>query len=135
MRIGYDGRNLPGDLFAGLTLWAVFAAQALAYARLAHASPTAGLVTAIAGAALYTALGSSRRVSIGPAGGIAAIVGAAMVGVPAGALPASIAAVTLMASALLLPAGLARISFLARLFPTTVFVGYSAGTGGTILIG
>ena len=55
-------KDLAGDLFAGLTLWAVFAAQALAYARLAHATPTAGLVTAIAGAGLYTALGSSRRI-------------------------------------------------------------------------
>jgi MFS superfamily sulfate permease-like transporter len=131
----YDRRDLPGDLFAGLTLWAVFAAQALAYARLAHATPTAGLVTAIAGAGLYTALGSSRRISIGPAGGIAAMVGAAVAGTAAAKVPHAVAAVTLMAAGLLLGAGLARISFLTRLFPAPVFVGYIAGTGVTIIIG
>jgi MFS superfamily sulfate permease-like transporter len=139
LRAAHDRRalsaSLAGDLIAGLTLWAVFAAQALAYARLAHATPTGGLVTALAGAALYTALGSSRRISIGPAGGIAAMVGAAVVGVSAAALPHAIAAVTLMAAALLIGAGLARISFLPRLFPAPVFVGYIAGTGVTIIIG
>src|SRR6187551_3025968 len=102
--IRLDQRDLPGDLFAGLTLWAVFAAQALAYARLAHATPTAGLVTAIAGAGLYTAFGGSRRISIGPAGGIAAMVGTAVTGASAH-LPSAIAAVTLMAAALLVGAG------------------------------
>ena len=131
----YDYRDLPGDSIAGLTLWAVFAAQALAYSRLAHATPTAGLVTAIAGATLYTALGSSRRISIGPAGGIAAIVGASLVGLSGGKLPSSIAALTLMTAAVLLGAGLARISFLPRLFPASVFTGYIAGTGLTIMLG
>jgi sulfate permease, SulP family len=134
-RFRYDRRDLPGDLFAGLTLWAVFAAQALAYSRLAHSTPTAGLMTAVAGAAIYSALGSSRRVSIGPAGGIAAMVGAAVVGIPAHALGASLAALTLLAAGFLLAAGLARISFLPRLFPVPVFVGYIAGTGVTIIFG
>ena len=57
----YQTSNLPGDVIAGVTLWAVFAAQALAYARLAHATSAAGLVTAIAGAAIYSLFGSSQR--------------------------------------------------------------------------
>lgn len=122
------------DAIAGLTLWAVFAAHALAYSRLAHATVAAGLVTAIAGALVYAALGSSRRTSIGPAGGIAAIVGAGVAGVPAAQLESSLAALTLMTGLILILAGIARISFLPRLFPVPVFVGYLAGTGVTIII-
>ncbi len=124
-----------GDLFAGFTLWAVFSAQAIAYSRLAHATPVAGLVTAMAGALLYSALGSSQRASIGPAGGIAAIVGWAVAGFEAENLVSAISALTLMTAAFLVLAGLARVSFLQRLFPKPVFVGYLAGIGVTILLG
>jgi sulfate permease, SulP family len=127
--------NLPGDLIAGLTLWAIFAAQGLAYSRLAHATPAAGLATGVAGAFLYAALGSSLRISIGPAGGIAAIVGSVMAAAPHGRLGLWLALLALMVAAVQLLAGLARISFLSRLFPTPVFVGYIAGTGVTILFG
>lgn len=122
------------DAIAGLTLWAVFAAHALAYSRLAHATVAAGLVTAVAGALIYAALGSSRRTSIGPAGGIAAIVGAGVASVPSAQLASSLAALTMMTGALLVIAGIARISFLPRLFPVPVFVGYLAGTGVTIVV-
>jgi SulP family sulfate permease len=131
----YPIAYLAPDVIAGLTLWAVFAAQALAYSRLAHASATAGLVTAIAGALVYTLLGSSRRISIGPAGGIAAIVGAAVAGVPAEQLGPALALLTLMTGGFLCLGGLLRLSFVTRLFPTPVFVGYLAGTGITIMIG
>jgi SulP family sulfate permease len=134
-KVHYEKANLPGDVFGGLTLWAVFAAQAIAYARLAHATPTAGLTTAIAGAFVFTLASSSLRVSIGPAGGIAAMVGAAVSSVPQQHLAASLTALTLMTAAVLFLAGLLRISFLRRLFPTPVFVGYIAGTGVTILWG
>lgn len=128
-------RAAGGDVIAGLTLWAVFAAQAIAYARLARATAVAGLVTAIAGALVYAALGSSRRTSIGPAGAIAAIVGAALAKVPPEHVAASMAALTLSSAAVLFVAGLARIAFLQRLFPVPVFVGYLAGTGVSIVIG
>jgi MFS superfamily sulfate permease-like transporter len=131
----YSFTDLPADFFAGVTLWAVFSAQALAYSRLAHATPVAGLSTAIAGALVYSLLGSSRRISIGPAGGICAIVGASVANVPAHLVPASIAALTLMAALFLCTLGLLRVTFLQRLFPEPVFVGYLAGTGITILIG
>src|SRR5262245_60352071 len=118
----YPVTALPGDLFAGFTLWAVFASQALAYSRLARATPVAGLVTAVAGAAIYALLGSSRRCSIGPAGAIAAIVGTAVAS--AGQVAPALAALTILVAAILFAAGLARISFLPRLFPAPVFVGY-----------
>lgn len=126
---------LTGDLLAGVTLWAVFAAQALAYSRLAHATVSAGLVTAIAGALIYAFAGTSIRISIGPAGGIAAIVGTAVASVPAEQLPTALAVLTLLTGAILVVAGVLRATFLQRLFPAPVFVGYLAGTGVTIIVG
>jgi SulP family sulfate permease len=131
----YQLGDLPKDAVAGVTLWAVFCAQGLAYARLAHATPAAGLVTGVAGAILYALVGSSLRISLGPAGGIAAIVGSVVAGVPAAHLPAALALLTLLVAAVQLLAGLGNAAFLTRLFPTPVFVGYIAGTGVTILIG
>jgi SulP family sulfate permease len=126
---------IASDVLAGVTLWAVFAAQAIAYSRLAHATVAAGLVTAVVGALIYAALGSSIRISIGPAGGIAAIVGAAVATVPSAQLPQALAWLTLLTGGALVIAGFLRASFLQRLFPTPVFVGYLAGTGVTIILG
>jgi SulP family sulfate permease len=128
-------RFIAPDLFAGLILFAVFAAQALAYSRLAHATATAGLITAICGVLIYAVVGSSRRISIGPAVGIAAIVGATVAGLPADQLAPSLASLTLMTGAFLFIAGLLRLEFLQRLFPAPVFVGYLAGIGVVILVG
>ncbi|UJR82472.1 SulP family inorganic anion transporter [Sandaracinus amylolyticus] len=128
-------RGRAGDFFAGMTLWAVYAAHALAYSRLAHATPAAGIATAIAGAIVFTLLSSSRHVSIGPAGGIAAIVGSSVASVPQAELAASLAILTALVTVFLLLAGLAKITFLQRLFPIPVFVGYLAGTGVMIFAG
>jgi len=73
--------------------------------------------------------------SIGPAGGIAAIVGTSVAGVPPEHLLTALAALTLMTAGFLFLGRLLRVSFLQRLFPTPVFVGYIAGTGITILVG
>src|SRR5215471_18346755 len=73
--------------------------------------------------------------SIGPAGGIAAIVGTSVAKIPAQHLVPALSALTLMTGACLMIGRLLRISFLQRLFPTPVFVGYIAGTGVTILVG
>ncbi|NVB84314.1 MAG: SulP family inorganic anion transporter [Kofleriaceae bacterium] len=123
------------DLTPGLTLWAVLVAQSLACARLAHATATAAIVTATAGWLMYALLGSSRRISIGPAIAVAAIVGAAVAGVRPEHLGASLAILTLATGAFLCIAGLVGISVIQRLVPAPVLVGYLTGVGVTILVG
>ena len=53
--------KLPGDLVAGLTVWAVLVPEALAYASIAGVSPVVGLYAAPGALILYAAFGSSRQ--------------------------------------------------------------------------
>src|SRR4051794_40717177 len=53
----YDRGWLRGDLIAGLTVWAVLVAEALAYATIAGVSPVGGLYAAPGALILYAAFG------------------------------------------------------------------------------
>ena len=65
--------KLPGDLVAGLTLWAVLVPEALAYASIAGVSPVIGLYAAPGALILYAAFGSSRQLVVGPGAASAAL--------------------------------------------------------------
>ena len=71
--------KLPGDLVAGLTVWAVLVPEALAYASIAGVSPVVGLYAAPGALLLYAAFGSSRQLIAGPGAATAAL-SAAIVG-------------------------------------------------------
>ena len=58
---GYDRELAPGDVVAGLTVWAVLVPEALAYATIAGVSPVVGLYAAPGALILYAAFGSSRH--------------------------------------------------------------------------
>ena len=69
----YDRRWVPGDVVAGLTVWAVLVPEALAYATIAGVSPVVGLYAAAPALVLYAAFGSSRHLVIGPMSATAAL--------------------------------------------------------------
>src|SRR5512132_4240604 len=71
--------KFPGDLVAGLTVWAVLVPEALAYASIAGVSPVIVLYAAPGALILYAAFGSSRQLVTGP-GAASAALSAAMVG-------------------------------------------------------
>src|SRR5512133_3282107 len=70
--------KLPGDLVAGLTVWAVLVPEALAYASIAGVSPVVGLYAAPGALILYAAFGSSRHLVTGPMSATAALSAAAV---------------------------------------------------------
>src|ERR1700761_8442039 len=70
---GYRARWLRGDVIAGLTVWAVLVPEALAYASIAGVSPVVGLYAAPGALLFYAAVGSSRRLVIGPMSATAAL--------------------------------------------------------------
>ena len=69
---------VPGDLIAGLTVWAVLVPEALAYATIAGVSPVVGLYAAPPALVLYAAFGSSRHLVVGPMSATAALSAAAV---------------------------------------------------------
>jgi sulfate permease, SulP family len=64
----YQRAALPGDIMAGVIVTIVLIPQAMAYAMLAGLPPQLGLYSCVLPIILYSALGSSRVLAIGPVG-------------------------------------------------------------------
>ncbi len=123
LREGYGLAQWRVDLVAGLTVAVVALPLSMAIAIASHATPAAGLVSAIVGGFLISALGGSRFQIGGPAGAFIVLV-ASIIDTHGfdGLLLA-----TMMAGMLMLVAGLLRVGELVRLVPHTVIVGFSSG--------
>ena len=130
--------KLPGDLIAGLTVWAVLVPEALAYASIAGVSPVIGLYAAPGALILYAAFGSSRQLVVGP-GAASAALSAAIVGdlVTQGSsdfvqLTATLAiTVGLLATV----ASVLRLGFIANFISEPVMKGFIIGLALTVIVG
>ncbi len=71
---GYQRQWLTADVLAGTTLAAYAVPNAVAYALLAGLPPVAGLAGYLFGGLAYAALGTSRRLSLGPTSAISLLV-------------------------------------------------------------
>ena len=111
----YRPNTARRDLIAGLTVAALALPSGMAYAEVAGLSPVNGLYALLLPTVLYTFLGSSRQLIVGPEGSISALVGAALLPLAAaGSSEASELAATLaLARRGLLPARLGRAARLA----------------------
>ena len=122
-REGYGGAELRADAIAGLTVAIVALPLAMALGIASGASPRDGLVTAIIGGFLISALGGSRVQIGGPTGAFVVIV--------AGVIAAhgfdGLILATLMAGVILIVAGYAGVGRLMRYVPMPVVTGFTAG--------
>jgi sulfate permease, SulP family len=127
---GYERAWLRGDILAGITVAAYLVPQVMAYATVAGLPPVAGLWAAIAPLAVYSLLGSSRQLSVGPESTTAlmtAVVLAPLVVGDPTRYAALAAAVALLVGVVCLVGGMARLGFLANLLSRPVLIGYMAG--------
>ncbi len=116
---GYRPGTARGDLIAGLTVAALAIPSAMAYAEVAGVPPVNGLYALLLPAVLYTFLGSSRQLIVGPEGSISALVGAAILPLAvAGSNEAAELAATLalLVGACFLLAWVVRLGWLADYF-------------------
>lgn len=127
---GWQGRDLGGDLTAGLTLAAIAIPEQMATSRLGDFSPEIGFFAFIAGTLAFAAFGASRYLSSGAdstitpifAGGLTLV---ATAGSPQyGELAAMLA---LMVGAIVVAGGLLRLGWLADLLSVPVTAGFLAG--------
>src|SRR5512132_623836 len=130
--------KLPGDLIAGLTVWAVLVPEALAYASIAGVSPVIGLYAAPGALILYAAFGSSRQLITGPGAATAAL-SAAIVGdlVTQGSsdyvqLTATLA---ITVGLLAIAAAVLRLGFIANFISEPVLKGFIIGLALTVMVG
>ncbi len=127
---GYQRSWLRGDILAGFTVAAYLIPQVMAYAELAGLPPVTGLWCIVGPLAVYTVLGTSRQLSIGPESTTALMTAVVLMPIAAGdpARYATLAATLALAVAgLCFLARLARLGFLADLLSKPVLVGYMAG--------
>ena len=120
---GYTRAQFAGDAVAGVTVAMVALPLSIAIAIASGAAPAAGLVTAVIGGLLISALGGSRVQIGGPTGAFIVVV----YGVIARHGFDGLLLATLMAGAILLVAGLLRAGRLIALIPEAVIEGFTLG--------
>ncbi|MFF4733923.1 SulP family inorganic anion transporter [Streptomyces mirabilis] len=133
----YQRSWLRGDLLAGVTVAAYLVPQVMAYAGLAGLPPVAGLWAILPALLLYTLLGSSRLLSVGPES-TTALMTATVVGPLAAGAPERYAALAaglaVVVGAMFLVAWVARLGFLADLLSRPILVGYLTGVALIIIV-
>jgi SulP family sulfate permease len=120
---GYSLAKLRADAMAGLTVAIVAVPLAMAIAIASGVSPAQGLITAVVGGFLISALGGARFQIGGPTGAFIVVV----YGVVHQYGYDGLALATMMAGAILIIAGLLRIGDWIKYIPEPVVTGFTAG--------
>src|SRR6478736_2918268 len=119
----YDRAQFVHDAIAGATVALVALPLSIAIAIASGAPPAAGLVTAVVGGFLISALGGSRVQIGGPTGAFIVVV----YGIIAEHGYDGVVLATLMAGAILVAAGLLRLGNLIAYVPEAVVNGFTIG--------
>ncbi|MXO60808.1 SulP family inorganic anion transporter [Altererythrobacter salegens] len=128
--VGYDREQFLRDSIAGGTVALVALPLSIAIAIASGAPPAAGLVTAVVGGFLISALGGSRVQIGGPTGAFIVVVYSI---IARHGLDGLLLA-TLMAGGLLVLGGLLRAGRLIRLIPEAVIEGFTIGIAVVIAV-
>ncbi|MFF6783684.1 sulfate permease [Streptomyces sp. NPDC012510] len=135
--VGYRRSWLKGDVLAGVTVAAYLVPQVMAYAGVAGLPPVAGLWAILPALALYTLLGSSRLLSVGPESTTALMTATVVAPLAAGdpARYATLAATLAITVGLLcVVAWATRLGFIADLLSRPVLIGYLAGVALIMMV-
>ena len=125
---GYN-RGMPTrDLLAGLIVGIVALPMAIAFAIASGVSPEVGLITAVIGGFVVSALGGSSVQIGGPTGAFIVIV----LGIITEYGMSGLLVATLMAGILLVLMGLLRLGTLIKFIPYPIILGFTAGIAVTI---
>lgn len=123
LRQGYGPAAFRADVLAGLTVAIVALPLAMALAIASGSTPDVGLVTAVVGGFLGSALGGARFNISGPTGAFVVVV----FGVIEKHGYDGLLLATVMAAAMLVAAGLLRFGTWIKYVPEPVVVGFTAG--------
>ncbi|MDO4746302.1 MAG: SulP family inorganic anion transporter, partial [Bacillota bacterium] len=128
---GYNGKRFSNDLMAGVTVAAVALPLALAFGVSSGATAAAGLVTAIIGGIVISALsGASFQIS-GPTGAMTAI----LVTLAAQYGMQGILVACFMAGIILIVAGILKLGRMIYYIPSSVITGFTSGIAIIIALG
>lgn len=129
---------LRPDLFAGVAVAAYLVPQVMAYTAIVNVAPVVGLWTALAALLVYTVMGCSRVLSVGPESTVALMAGAAVASMAHGdqnRVMALTAALSLIVAGWCALARMARLGVIAELLSQPLLVGYLAGGAILMIVG
>ncbi len=126
---GYNRHRFIADIGAGLTVGVVALPLAIAFAIASGVKPEQGLITAIIGGFLISALGGSPVQIGGPAGAFIVII----YGIVQRYGLANLLIATMLAGGLLMLMGALRLGALVRYIPVSIVIGFTNGIA--VLIG
>ena len=128
---GYNAASLGKDLMAGITVAAVALPLALAFGVSSGADAAAGLITAIIGGIVISALsGASFQIS-GPTGAMTAV----LITIVSKYQLQGVFIVSLMAGIMLLIAGICKLGKIISIIPMPVITGFTSGIAIIIALG
>lgn len=125
---GYDAARFRQDAIAGLVVGIVALPLAIAFGIASGVSPTIGLITAIIGGFIVSALGGCSVQIGGPTGAFIVIVA----GIIADYDLPGLAVATFMAGVILVLMGLFKLGTVIKFIPYPIVVGFTAGIALTI---
>lgn len=135
----YGRSDVPGDVLAALTVWALLVPEALAYAGIAGVPVQYGLYAAPLALLAYAVFGGSKRLIVGPTSTVAILSASVVAPLAASAgsdrYIALTIALTLLVGLVLVAAGLARLGFAAKFLAKPVLNGFIIGMAFTIALG
>lgn len=126
----YNKEKLVADLMAGLIVGIVALPLAIAFGIASGVSPSQGILTAIIGGFIVSALGGSRVQIGGPTGAFIVII-YGIVSNPDLGLPGLMLA-TMLAGAFLILLGVCRLGTIIKFIPYPIVVGFTSGIAVTI---
>ena len=128
---GYNAASLGKDLMSGITVAAVALPLALAFGVSSGADAAAGLITAIIGGIVISALsGASFQIS-GPTGAMTAV----LITIVSKYQLQGVFIVSLMAGIMLLIAGICKLGKIISIIPMPVITGFTSGIAIIIALG
>ncbi len=126
----YSKEKFAADLMAGLIVGIVALPLAIAFGIASGVSPSQGILTAIIGGFIVSALGGSRVQIGGPTGAFIVII-YGIVSDPALGLPGLMIA-TMLAGVFLVLLGVCRLGTIIKFIPYPIVVGFTSGIAVTI---
>ena len=136
--LSYQPSWLRGDLLAGITVAAYSIPQCMAYGELAGVEPVIGLWAILPPMIIYTLLGSSSQLSVGPESTTAVMTAVAISPLVAqgGGNYASLSSLLAVLVGIICLIGyFAKLGFLANLLSKPILVGYMAGVAVIMIAG
>ena len=134
----YDRAWLGRDVMAGIAVAAYLVPQVMAYSAIVGVPPVTGLWTSLVAMVVYTVVGGSRLLSVGPESTIALMAGLSVAGL-AGGDPARVvelsAALSLIVAAWCFIGRALRMGVIADLLSQPLLVGYLAGAAALMIAG